>query len=108
MNNKLGKKINETSSNSNAGPVSYELKVLGHLDQVWTKWFEGMALTHTIDDETGTAITLISGPVVDQPALHGLLTKIRDLNLILISVRRINPATNAIEELSIKPEPPGD
>jgi hypothetical protein len=71
--------------------VCYEIKVLGQLDPQRSRWFEGMTLTYIDNGESGLACTLIAGPVVDQPALHGLLTKIRDLNLTLISVRRFLP-----------------
>ncbi len=79
----------------------YEIKVQGHLDQLWAHWFEGMTLTHVENGESGQPCTLITGPVIDQPALHGLLMKIRDLNLILVSVRRIVPQTNISEEIDV-------
>jgi hypothetical protein len=96
------------SSKSFSGPVFYEIKVQGQLDLLWSKWFEGMALKHVENGESGVACTLISGPVIDQPALHGLFAKIRDLNLVLISVRRIIPGTNMVEEAPIKPKPSAD
>jgi hypothetical protein len=107
MENNQGKK-NSYSSNSSAEPVFYEIKVQGQLDLLWSKWFEGMTLAHVENGESGMACTLIAGPVIDQSALHGLLTKIRDLNLTLISVRRFIPGTNVVEEVPIRPEPPGD
>lgn len=108
MQNNQSKKKSNPAFYSFAVPVFYEIMVQGHLDQVWSKWFEGMTLTHTENGESGIACTLIAGPVIDQPALHGLLTKIRDLNLTLISVRRLIPGTNTIEEVPIRPEPSGD
>jgi hypothetical protein len=60
--------------------------VKGRLDARWTAWFEGMSLIHESD---GT--TVISGPVVDQAALHGLLQKVRDVGLPLISVTNVEP-----------------
>lgn len=63
----------------------YEIRVKGILDPQWD-WLTGLTLTHT---ETGE--TILSGPIVDQAALHGLLARIRDLNLTLISVTRIEP-----------------
>ena len=60
---------------------SYEIRLKGHLDARWTDWFEGLTLTQQSD---GT--TLLSGSVVDQAALHGLLGKVRDLGLPLIAV----------------------
>jgi hypothetical protein len=62
-------------------PGQYAIRVAGHLDQRWATWFDGLTLTHQ-DDGT----TVIDGPVVDQAALHGLLQKIRDLGLPLLSV----------------------
>lgn len=82
----------------------YEIKVQGQLSQAWSEWFEGMTITVIEDCECGMACTLISGPVIDQPALHGLLNKIRDLNLPLVSVRRYLPGTNRIENVLIKLE----
>jgi len=65
----------------------YEIRVKGHLASYWAKTFDGMQITLTPDGET-----VLSGAVTDQAALHGLLARIRDLNLILISVNRVNDA----------------
>ncbi len=109
MINNMGKeKTNEQSASRTAGPVIYEIKVQGHLDPVWSQWLEGMTLTHFENEEGGGACTLITGPVVDQPALHGLLAKIGNLNLTLISVRRIDPRKGTAEEVPIDPPLPGD
>jgi hypothetical protein len=62
-------------------PEYYEIKIKGQLDQQWSEWFAGMTLTTLEGKET-----LLSGPLPDQAALHGLLERIRDLNLTLISV----------------------
>jgi hypothetical protein len=64
----------------------YEICVKGHLDQRWSNWFEGFAMVLKDNGETR-----LFGPVVDQAALYGLLTKVRDLGLPLISVVRIPP-----------------
>jgi hypothetical protein len=66
--------------------VRYEIRVEGNLDQHWSDWLDGMYIT----SEPG-GVSLIEGPVTDQAALHGLLAKIRDLGLPLISVRRLGP-----------------
>ena len=60
----------------------YEIRVQGVLDRRWTSWFDGLQ----IDSED--AQTVISGPVADQAALYGLLTRVYDLGLVLVSVRR--------------------
>jgi hypothetical protein len=67
-------------------PGRYEIRVKGRLDTRWTAWFDGLTLTHGSD---GT--TIIHGPVADQAALHGLLQKVRDLGLSLISVNHVGP-----------------
>ena len=64
----------------------YEIRIEGHLDARWTAWFDVLALTHEPD---GT--TVLHGPVVDQAALHGLLQKVRDLGLPLVSVIHVAP-----------------
>ena len=65
------------------GGQNYEIRVKGHLNARWADWFDGLTLTQESD---GT--TLLSGPIVDQAALHGLLGKVRDLGLPLIAVHR--------------------
>jgi len=62
----------------------YEIRLKGHLDDRWVEWFEGLTITL---EEGGNA--LLTGPVVDQAALHGLLKKVRDLGLPLLSVHAI-------------------
>lgn len=64
----------------------YEIRLAGHLDTRWAAWFDGLSLTHRSD---GT--TVIDGPVVDQAALHGLLQKVRDIGLPLVSVIHLEP-----------------
>jgi hypothetical protein len=64
----------------------YEIRLRGHLDARWADWFEGLTITL---EESGD--TLLTGPVVDQAALHGLLKKVRDLGLPLVSVSPVKP-----------------
>ena len=63
---------------------SYEIRLRGHLEARWAAWFDGLSLT-----PEGDGTTVIRGPVVDQAALHGLLTKVRDLGLPLIAVTQV-------------------
>lgn len=65
-------------------PMVYRIRLKGQLDARWTAWFGGMAVALTEDGDT-----LLTGPVADQAALHGLLRKVRDLGLPLISVNRL-------------------
>ncbi len=69
-------------------PEYCEIKIKGHLDRYWSDWFAGLKLTYLEGDET-----LLSGPLPDQAALYGLLERIRDLNLKLISVTCGDPFT---------------
>jgi hypothetical protein len=66
------------------GPAFYEICVEGHIHQRWSDWFSGLSISYLPTGET-----ILSGLVVDQAALHGVLMKIRDLRLVLISVNRI-------------------
>jgi hypothetical protein len=65
---------------------AYEIRVKGHLDGRWSEWFEGLEITNL---ESGEA--LLSGEIVDQAALHGVLSRIRDLNVPLVEVRTVDP-----------------
>jgi hypothetical protein len=64
--------------------VLYRIRVQGHLDRSWSQWFEGLTITHEPSGET-----VMAGPVRDQAALFGVLMKIRDLGLSLVSVNRV-------------------
>jgi hypothetical protein len=68
------------------GAGRYEIRLAGRLDAHWAVWFDGLTVSHRSD---GT--TVISGPVADQAALHGVLQRVRDLGLPLISVTRVEP-----------------
>jgi hypothetical protein len=67
-------------------PAIYQVRIKGHLSREWSGWFEGLAITLEANGDT-----VIAGPVVDQAALHGLLKKVRDLGMPLLSVRCIEP-----------------
>ncbi len=67
-------------------PLMYQIRIKGHLGLQWSDWFDCLTITQTEDGDT-----LLTGPVLDQAALHGLLTKVRDLGLPLVSVNRLDP-----------------
>jgi hypothetical protein len=69
-----------------SGPGLYEIRIKGHLNDKWADWFEGLTITRADNGET-----LLRGPVSDQAALHGLLRKVRDLGLPLLSVNTAAP-----------------
>jgi hypothetical protein len=74
-------------------PMIYQIRLEGQLDDQWTDWFSSLTITL---EENG--ITLLTGPVADQAALFGLLKKIRDLGLPLVSLNRVNPAKSDNEK----------
>jgi hypothetical protein len=82
--------VNDMSTGHHHDSGRYEIRLEGHLDCRWAAWFDGMSL---INENDGTAV--IRGPVVDQAALHGLLQKLRDLNLPLVSVTQVDPDRSA-------------
>ena len=79
-----------------SNPQYYEIHLKGHLDDRWAEWFEG--LTITLEDNGDM---LLTGPVIDQAALHGLLKKVRDLGMPLVSVSPVEPG--AAEASEVKP-----
>ena len=78
---------NEINSEIDPGqPLVYQIRIKGHLGRQWTDWFGGLTITLEDNGET-----LLTGPVVDQAALHGLLRKVRDVGMPLLSVSRVEP-----------------
>jgi hypothetical protein len=65
-------------------PMVYQIRIKGHLSRQWTGWFGGLTITLEENGET-----LLTGPMIDQAALHGLLKKVRDLGMPLLSVNRV-------------------
>ncbi|PKO15705.1 MAG: hypothetical protein CVU39_09280 [Chloroflexi bacterium HGW-Chloroflexi-10] len=80
MSNNRNLKINSNQA------LIYQIKIIGHLGPQWMDWFEGLTITLEEDGDT-----LLTGPVIDQAALHGLLKKVRDLGLPLVSVNPVEP-----------------
>jgi hypothetical protein len=72
----------------------YEIRLKGHLEARWSKWFDGLAITL---EESGN--TLLSGLVADQAALHGLLKKVRDVGLPLLSVNSVEPSAEEVRKM---------
>lgn len=71
---------------------TYQIRIAGLLDPSWSSWFEGMTVTHMADDTT-----VLAGALVDQAALHGVLNKVRDLGLTLLTVS-VEPAAEGGDE----------
>ncbi len=86
---------NEINSESDPGqPLVYQIRIKGHLGREWTNWFGGLTIRLTDNGET-----LLTGPVVDQAALHGLLRKVRDLGVPLLSVNRVKPGQADVSDI---------
>lgn len=81
------------------GAQFYEIKVKGHLDDHWSRWFDDLTV---VQDEHGN--TTLSGPVTDQAALHGLLKKVHNLGLELLSVQRMAPRKAPRKAPRIEPQ----
>ena len=82
---------NDVNSDADSGHhMAYQIRIKGHLGGQWSGWFEGLAITL---DPNGD--TLLTGEVVDQAALHGLLRKVRDLGMPLVSVSPVGSAAEA-------------
>jgi hypothetical protein len=87
---------NELNSNTvPSQPMAYQIRIKGHLGQQWVDWFDGLTITLEDNDET-----LLTGPVVDQAALHGLLKKVRDLGMPLVSVNRVKLGRVGVTDVS--------
>jgi len=78
----------QRNNNNFSGQGQYEIKVKGHIEARWSDWFEGMKITAGFEDDNGP-ITTFTGAIRDQTALHGILAKIRDINMPLLSVNKI-------------------
>ena len=78
--------MSEISTGPHHSPGRWKIRLRGHLDSRWAAWFDGLSLTNDSD-----GITIIYGPVADQAALYGLLQKVRDLGLPLVSVTQVQP-----------------
>lgn len=81
MSNKLNPKTEPDGQ-----PMVYQIRLKGHLGRQWTDWFGGLTITLEDNGET-----LLTGPVIDQAALYGLLKKVRDLGMPLISINHVDP-----------------
>jgi hypothetical protein len=83
-----------TYNEKNNQQPCYEIRLKGHLDSQWTEWFGGLTITL---EEDGT--TLLTGPIIDQAALHGLLKKVRDLGMPLVSISPVEPGPSTTSPL---------
>jgi hypothetical protein len=88
---------NKYSSERDEGqPMVYQIRIKGHLGSQWTDWFEGLTITL---EEGGT--THLTGTVIDQAALHGLLKKVRDLGMPLLSVNSVEPGRQNVSDVKV-------
>ena len=93
--------MSELPTGPHDNPGRYEIRLKGHLDSRWAAWFDGLSLTNCSD---GT--TVIHGQVADQAALHGLLQKVRDMGLPLVSVTQVQPDQPECPGISAPPNSP--
>ena len=82
-------------------PASYRIRILGYLDPVWSAWFDGLDIVQEAD-----ATTTLTGPIVDQAELFGLLARLRDLGATLLSVEPVHPAPPSPVDTTQPPRPP--
>lgn len=88
---------NKRSPERDAGqPMVYQIRIRGHLSPQWTDWFEGLTITLEEDGDT-----LLTGPVVDQAALHGWLKKVRDLGMPLLSVNSLETNRQDVSDVKL-------
>ena len=85
---------NLTLETDSSQPIVYQIKLEGQLGSQWADWFGGLTITLEADGHT-----LLTGPVVDQAALHGLLKKVRDLGMPLVSVNPVEPGQPDVSEV---------
>ena len=78
-------------------PIIYQIRIKGHLSREWTDWFGGVTVTLEKDGDT-----LLTGPLIDQAALHGLLKKVRDLGMPLVSVNPVQCTETRLGKASKK------
>jgi hypothetical protein len=98
--------MNAEGTTRPAASGRYEVRLVGQLDQRWSHWFEGFALTNEID---GT--TTLTGPVLDQAALHGLLRRVSDLGVTLLSVNMLDsnvPFNGMVSSIDSQSHPTAD
>ncbi len=88
MSNELDLKPNPSQ------PPVYQIRLEGYVDSHWTDWFEGLTIATKDNGDT-----LLTGPVIDQAALHGLLRKVRDLGIPLVSLNRVEPGPAEASEI---------
>ncbi len=79
---------NSRPHTQNSMPADYQIRLQGKLDETWSAWFDDMRVSLERDEE-GQPVTILTGCVIDQPALHGLLSRIRDLGLMIVSIQRL-------------------
>jgi hypothetical protein len=93
-----GRSMGTTADRPDA--AEYQIRVRGHLDARWSAWFDGLAIVHEPDGDT-----TLAGPVADQAALYGLLSRLRDLNLTLLAVtRRPSPRPRTQADAGASPD----
>ncbi len=101
MSNRDSNDRTHTSTDDRHPRERYEIRIKGHLDARWATWFDGLSLTSEADGTTS-----IQGTVIDQAALHGLLQKVRDLGLTLVSVMHVEADERDLAAVEQRKPPP--